>query len=367
MIEIIVAILLLLGISCGFLLFRKNMLSHSSNIDDINVKLSVIIPARNEEQSLPNLLSSLQNQNMKIYEIIVVNDGSTDRTKDIAQHYGVTVIDNTPPPPGWTGKTWAVWNGYLHSTGDVLAFIDADIVLSPEALRVLLIKQREVGGVLSIIPFHRTYKFYERLAMITNILGTFVFTSPFEKYNPRKGLYGPLIIAKREDYELIDGHRSIRGEIVDDLRLGEQFIQAGIATHNFLGVPFVSYRMYPQGIIQEIQGFSKSAILSTATVQPITTFCIALWVLGLIISELWIFFIYTRWFFPLLMGYVAYALQLMYLNRYKGNFGYAIPLLHICSTLFFLLMMGYSAYQVVGKRQVVWKGRHISIGRKQDE
>lgn len=365
MIEIIVAFLFLLGIVCGFVLFRRITLGVMPD-DGISKKLSIIIPARNEEHSLPNLLSSLQKQSITNYEIIVVNDGSTDRTREIAQSFGVTVIDNTPPPPGWTGKTWAVWNGYLHSTGDVLAFVDADITLAPQALRTILQKQKELGGVISIIPFHRTYKFYERLAMILNILGTFVFTSPFERFNRRKGIYGPLILVTREDYERIDGHRSIRGEIVDDLRLGEIFIQAGIPTHNFLGVPFVSYRMYPQGIIQAIQGFAKSAALSTAAVQPITMLCIALWVLGLIVSESWIFFIHSNLFFPLLLGYVAYALQLMYMNRYKGNFGFVMPLLHICSTFFFLIVLGYSAYQVVGRRQVIWKGRQISIGRKQD-
>ncbi|MFO7343182.1 MAG: glycosyltransferase, partial [Bacillaceae bacterium] len=73
--------------------------------------VSVIIPARNEEKNLPHLLASLQKQTYKSMEIIVADDGSADRTAEIAENFGARVVCVTEPPENWTGKTWAVWNG----------------------------------------------------------------------------------------------------------------------------------------------------------------------------------------------------------------------------------------------------------------
>ena len=93
---------------------------------------------------------------MEPFEIIVVDDFSEDDTKEIAESYGVTVISNTSLPQGWTGKNWAVWNGYLHATGDLIAFLDADIRLAPRALEALVKARNKAGGVVSVVPFHYT-------------------------------------------------------------------------------------------------------------------------------------------------------------------------------------------------------------------
>lgn len=356
-------IVVILGIISGMLLFKKNTikLQRVPNMGDY--KLTVIIPARNEEKNLPVILSSLRQQTLQPYEIIVVDDGSSDRTKEIAQSYGVMLIENPPMPSDWTGKTWSVWNGYLHSSGELIAFLDADINLAPHALESLIIAREKKGGVLSVVPFHRTKKFYERFALITNILGVFAFTSLFEKANKNKGLYGSCILTTREDYEKIDGHSSIKSEVLDDLSLGGKYVAAGVSVHNYLGSNLVSFRMYPNGFVSELQGFAKSAVLSTAKLNIYTVLLIALWVIGLIVTEAFIFFIHTSWFFPLFIGYLLYMLQIFALIRYVGSFGVLMPILHFLSTLFFLLVMLFSAYQVLFLRQVIWKGRNVKVGR----
>lgn len=363
--------LFMLGCLSGFFLFRKNTVAVNRDStaalrpspDQIKNKLSVIIPARNEAINLPHLLDSLQAQTWKPFEIIVVDDASEDDTKQIAQSYeGVTVIANTSLPPGWTGKNWAVWNGYLHASGELIAFLDADVRLAPRALESLIKAREKSGGVISVVPFHQAGKLYERLALTVNILAVFVFTSVFESKNPKKGLYGSCILTTREDYEKVKGHEHIKSEVLDDLNLGAAYRGAGIPVTNFIGYGLVSFRMYPQGLKSELQGISKSAALSTATVSAKTIALIAVWLAGLIVAESAIPLINTSWALPLIIGYALYTLQIFYFIRYIGYFGIIVPVLHIVSTLFFVVIMLYSLYQVMFLGHVSWKGRNVKVG-----
>lgn len=359
--------LFVIGCLCGFLLFRKNMITISQEQGPENVKLSIIIPARNEACNLPHLLHALKVQTLEPFEIIVVDDFSEDDTKEIAESYGVTVISNTSLPQGWTGKNWAVWNGYLQASGDLIAFLDADLRLAPRALEALVKARNKTGGVVSVVPFHYTQKFVERLALIFNVLGVFAFTSPFEKKNPKKGLYGSCILTTREDYERIKGHESIKSEMLDDLNLGATYRNAGIQVTNFIGRGLVSFRMYPQGIQSEVQGFGKGAVLSTSRLSPGTILLVAIWVVGLIASETFFLFINTSWALPLFIGYLLYMIQLFYLIKHVGRFGIIMPVLHVLSTLFFIFVMLYSVYQVVFLGHVSWKGRHVKVSSRRGQ
>lgn len=358
-------ILAIVGCLSGFVLFSRTIIKRDTSPFRRNCKVSVIIPARNEEKNLSHILSSLESQTYKPFEIIVVDDFSSDATSEIARQHKVKVVKNTDIPAGWTGKNWAVWNGFLHSSGDVLVFLDADVRLEPDALECLLKTREQSGGVISVVPYHHTEKFYERLALVTNILGIFAFTSPFERQSREKGLYGSCIVATREDYEKINGHRSIRSEIMDDLNLGKRFSQAGVNIENFIGYGLVSFRMYPHGIVSEIQGFAKGAVLGAVNLQFTTVFFIILWVLGLTAAGILapvLLLVKPAWSGAFVIGYILYTVQILYFMKYVGKFGITIPILHFLSSLFFVLITLYSAYQVKFLGYVSWKGRHVEIG-----
>lgn len=359
---VLITALLVFSSAMGFVLFRRNTVPVSRDGSFQERKLSIIIPARNEESNLPHLLDSLEAQSYKPHQIIVVDDHSEDRTREIAEGYGVQVIANPDLPSGWTGKNWAVWNGYLQARGDMLLFLDADVRLAPDALRSLLAAREKSGGAISVVPYHVTEKFYERLALIPNLLGLFAFTSPMERTNPDKGLYGSCILTAREDYERAKGHEGVRGEVLDDLNLGASFIAAGVKVTNYIGRGMVSFRMYPGGIKSEIQGFSKGAVLSTSKLHIRTTLLVAVWLVGLIAAEAAPFAIGTPALLPLAIGYALYTAQIYYLVRYTGRFGIWLPCIHVLSTAFFLYIMLYSLYQVVFLRKVAWKGRSIKVG-----
>lgn len=364
--EIVIVILLAASCAAGFILFRKKTVprEHGGTFR-MTGKPSIIIPARNEEGNLPFLLGSLQVQSMEGLEIIVVDDHSEDRTREIAECFGVRVIESPPLPEGWTGKNWAVTTGYAAAQGDILIFLDADVRLAPDALPYLLAARERCGGVVSVVPYHQTERFYERLSLIPNILGLFAFTSPMERNNPAQGLYGACIVTTRDDYEKAGGHEGVKGELLDDLNLGAWFRESGIAVHNYIGYGLVSFRMYPGGIRSEVEGFSKGAVLSTGKLSPWTTILVAAWLVGLIASQSFPFFLGTGWALPLAIAYVAYTLQIYYFVRYTGWFGHWLPALHFISMSFFLFVMLYSISQIVFFGRVAWKGRQVKVGRKE--
>jgi len=360
----VIIIFLLLSV-CGFILFKKNTFTNNDEPAE-GMRISVIIPARNEEKNLPALLQSLTNQSVKPLEIIVCDDHSEDATNRIAGRFGVTVVQSPPLPQNWTGKNWAVWNGFKKSSGDVLVFLDADVILKKRALETLVNTRAKTGGVISVVPFHQTVKFYERLSLILYLLGIFVFTSPFEKDNCERGLRGCCIAVRRTDYEKIGGHTSVSGEIVEDMKLGKQFVAAGINVQNRIGYGLMTIRMY-QSLKEEIQGFVKGAVLSTSDTKLATMLFIVLWLVGLLASGFAtpvLLILGSDYAIPFLAGYFFYSVQIIYFLKYIGRYGWIVPVFHTISSLFFVFVMVYATYRVTFIGSVNWKGREIKVGEK---
>ncbi len=362
-----ICILLILQCLAGFVLFARKQLDARRGAIREHPSVSVIIPARNEEGNLPHLLESLRAQSFQPQEIIVVDDCSSDRTAEIAAGYGAKVIRNTRLPENWTGKNWAVWNGFLQSTGDVLVFFDADVRLAPSALERLLAAREQCGGVVSVVPYHHMERPYEKLSLVVYLLGVFAFTSPFEKKNPKKGLYGSCVVATREDYERVSGHEGVSGEVLDDLNLGRKFTEAGIPVDNHLGGSSWSSDV-PRRHPERIAGVPEGAVISTSCLTPRTVLLIAFWLAGLFIGGFGapvLLFAGHAWALPAAIGYALYALQILYFTKYTGRYGLAMPLFHFISSLFFIVVMLYSIYQVVFMGSVTWKGRRINVkGRR---
>ncbi|WAM31744.1 glycosyltransferase [Caldicellulosiruptor naganoensis] len=361
-------IIFILGIASGFFLFSKIFLADTKDDSlELNQKISVIIPARNEEKNLPYLLKSLFSQTTVPDEIIVVDDFSEDNTSKIARKFGVKLIKNPPLPPGWTGKNWALWNGYLNSTGDILIFLDADVRLSKDGIERIVKTLFSTNGAISVIPYHKTEQFYERLCLIVNILSVFAFMSPYERKTRSKGMYGSCIAVFRKDYEKVGGHKCIRDRVTDDLSLGKLFCENGIKVENFLGLGAVTFRMYPNGMKSQLEGIAKSAALSMQLLNTKTVFLIALWAFGLVLTGFLtpiLLYIHHPLATKFLIGYILYVIQILYLQIYIGNFGIVLPILHFIPTAYFLLMLLYSFYQVKFIRSVYWKGRQIKVGGK---
>lgn len=133
----------------------------AANAPVSNRALSVIIPARNEAHNPPRLLRSLAAQAVRPQEVIAVDDGSTDRTSEVARQLGATVIASQPLPENWRGKTWACHQGAQAAKGEHFLFVDADTRFEPDGLARVL--SRYDGGAFSVGPYHAVHMPYEDL------------------------------------------------------------------------------------------------------------------------------------------------------------------------------------------------------------
>jgi glycosyltransferase involved in cell wall biosynthesis len=195
-------------------------------------QVSVIVPARNEEASLADCLQSLATQSGIAFEIIVVDDDSTDRTRQIAESFpSVQVIAAAPLPAGWTGKNNAVTTGARQAHGEWLLFTDADTVHLPGSLaRALNEAQKNGVDLLSYSPEQIAVTFWEMATLPV------VFAELARQYSPSKvsdpaspiaAANGQYILIRRETYDAVGGHAAIACDILEDVALARAVKTSG--------------------------------------------------------------------------------------------------------------------------------------------
>lgn len=339
-------------------------------------RLSIVIPARNEEGSLGKLLESVARQSVKPLETIVVDDQSTDATASIAERLGARVVSVPERPVDWLGKPWASHVGAIDATGDYLLFLDADVVLREGALEALLTRfvdggrgpgARKDEPVISVQPYHRADSAYERLALFFNIqvfAGTASRTRGLQLRLEGSCCFGPCILCSCAAYQAIGGHRAVRSCVLEDIELGNLFKDAGYAVRGFAGRGYVEYRMYPDGLGSMIDGFSKNLLLGVLRAHPWFFFLDVFWVSGLVAapalaaiaatSGMWVELATAGGFYALL------ATQVLVASRRLGNFGPPAAVFYPVPLTAFLIVVGRVALLAVTRRQVVWKGRRVN-------
>jgi len=199
-------------------------------------KVSIILPARNEEKFIGKCLESFVQQDYNNYEIVVVDDSSNDATWEIIEKYAknsekIIPVKAEPKPDGWMGKNWACMEGFNHANGDLLLFTDADTRYSDRVISFAVAHLlSEKLDVLTVIP---------RLLCLDNItkitlpmLSTFLHSrySALNVNNPKKAIgyfFGSFFIIKKEIYEKIGTHEKVKHEIIEDGALGKITKESG--------------------------------------------------------------------------------------------------------------------------------------------
>ena len=188
-----------------------------------DARVSIIVPARNEEKTLPRCIASLKAQDMSGIEVLVVDDDSTDRTGALAQAAGVEVVASRPRPSGWMGKTWAAWQGAQIARGDWLLFLDADTDLAPAAVRAAVaFAEKENIALLSALARHECASLWE--AFLYPAGGLMVLSAVHPKrvndpHDPHAHASGGFMLFRRSAYEAIGGHEAVRDQVMDDTQL----------------------------------------------------------------------------------------------------------------------------------------------------
>ena len=211
--------------------------------------VDVIIPARNEEDCLGRCLQSLLAQQGISFQITVVDDGSTDRTRAIAESFpGVRVMSAGELRPGMTGKVNALVTGATGSSAEWLLFTDADTFHYPGSLAASVreAKDRQVD-LLSYSPEQETAAWWE-LAVMPLVFADLVRTYSSERINdpadPTVAANGQYILVRREVYEALGGHSVLPLNVLEDIELAKIFKVSGHRIWFDYGAGMVRTRMY---------------------------------------------------------------------------------------------------------------------------
>ena len=248
-----------------------------------NPRVSIIVPARNEEQTIQQSLRTLLALDYGNYEVIAVNDRSTDRTGEILDQLNQThlskIAEESPPkpelriihhndlPPGWMGKTHAMWTAANQATGEWLLFTDADVLFKPDSLRrALAYAEAEQADHLVLFP-QMIMKRPGEYMMIAFFQTMFTFGHrPWKVADPSTNDHmgvGAFNLIRRRVYEAVGTYAALRMEVLDDMKLGKVVKNAGFRQRNVFGRDLISIR-WARGAMGVVDNLTKNffAILS---------------------------------------------------------------------------------------------------------
>jgi glycosyltransferase involved in cell wall biosynthesis len=329
--------------------------------------VSVIIPARNEAASLGACLESIVTQQGITFEIIVINDQSTDSTYEIARSFpGVRVIDSPGLPLDWIGKNHAVWLGAQVAAGEWLLFTDGDTVHLPGSLRRSVEEAKEYGAdLLSYSPKQEVHGFWERALMpvvfaeLARTYRTIDVNNPKSRVAAANGQY---LLIRRNVYDWIGGHQAIARVLLEDVELAKRVKQSGRVIRFRYGGDAVRTRMY-RSFSQMREGWTKNlAVLfphpvRLALIRSIEFLLIVLGMFGLCAGVL----LGSR----VLGGAGVFLLLTMFADFFqrvlRAHFGVLNTVLSVLGLPIFAVLLVRSAVQYRWRKRVDWKGRAYPV------
>ena len=256
-----------------------------------NPRISIIVPARNEEQTIEQALRTLLALDYDNYEVITVNDRSTDRTGEILERLArdcqrrdedknpyptlalggspreFRIIHHTELPAGWLGKTHAMWTAAHQASGEWLLFTDADVLFKPDSVRrALAYAEAEPADHVVLFP-RMIMKRPGEYMMIAFFQTMFMFGHrPWKVADPSTDYHmgvGAFNLVRRRVYEAIGTYEALRMEVLDDMKLGKVVKKAGFAQRNVFGGDLISIR-WAHGAFGIVNNLTKNffAVLS---------------------------------------------------------------------------------------------------------
>jgi chlorobactene glucosyltransferase len=239
--------------------------------------VSIIVPARNEEGNLPILLDSLLESRYLPFEIVVVDDRSTDGTAEVVRRYGardarVRLVEGSELPAGWFGKPWACVQGFRAARGDLLLFTDADTRHAPELLgRAVGMLQSDRRDLVTVIGRMVCGSFWERVIMpiIGALLAIRFHPSSVNRARRAREVIanGQFILVTRESYEEVGTHEAVKHEVAEDLALAQAYFRGGRPQIFAFALDYLDTRMYTS-LAGLVEGWSKNVYVGGRRSYP---------------------------------------------------------------------------------------------------
>jgi chlorobactene glucosyltransferase len=324
------------------------------------------VPARDEERMIGRAVRALLAQNYPALEVIVVNDRSVDATGAILGAIDdprLVVVKGDDPPAGWLGKPWALHQGSLRARGELLLFVDAD-VLYEEGTVAAAVAAIEARGpaMIALFPRFVMHGAWEHIAMPNLPLTAFIALPLWLANRTRIRVLGigggPGNLVRRDAYDAAGGHEALRDAVVDDIALARLVRRAGLRTEIVRAADFVSVRMY-HGLREIVDGFTKNffatlgrsylAVAAAAVLMPLMW--IAPYAGALAGNRIWLAALAVM----TLLRVILFA-ALGY-SMVSALFG-ALPM-----ALVWLWILARSTWKTGIRRQLHWRGRTYDASR----
>lgn len=372
-IAVLISLLVFLGILLRNLIDLPGMPEEAPQEGPL---VSVLVPARNEAHNIERCVQSLLRQEYAPFEIIVLDDGSTDATPELllqlAKESGerMRIMQGEPLPEGWHGKSWACSQLGRQARGELLLFTDADTMHEPDALRRTVgAMQASNADMLSLMPHQELASFWEKLVVpLIHVILMCYLPLRFVRTS-RKAAFcfanGQFIFFRRQFYDRINGHTAVKDALVEDVWLCKSVKKAGGTVVAFNGSDVVSCRMYRN--FREIwEGFSKNLFAalgySTSGLFLLIILVAALYIIpfiflfnALLTGELTV----LRFWFPLAQIAVALLCRLLIALIFRQSFTMAF--LHVLSQVVLVGIACNSFYRIKFGKGAVWKGRNYNF------
>jgi chlorobactene glucosyltransferase len=281
--------------------------------------VSVVLPARDEQDNIQKCLESLVGQDYQNYEIIAVNDCSTDATGEILYKLAasnnsrreITIINLEHKPSGWVGKNWACFQGYERSSGQVLLFTDADTIHAPDTISLAVRHMvDEKLDALTARPRITSNNTWTKIVLPLVWMVSHIAYSSLKVNNPKSKtgfVFGGFYLITREVYESLGTHQSVKGEITEDLAIGEKLKLGKYRLRMFLGEENIqaSWALDCESLHSAVQ----RTVVSAFRKQPILTCAYAALQAVMLILP-WVVLPYSAYW--LLLS--SYELEMLYTN-----------------------------------------------------
>jgi len=330
-----------------------------------NPRVSIIVPARNEEADIELSLTRLLELDYDNYEVIAVNDRSTDRTGEIMDSVARTrgedrlrVLHRRELPAGWLGKTHAMWTATNQATGEWLLFTDADVVFKPDSVRrALAYAEAERADHVVLFPQMIMKKPGEYM-MIAFFQTMFVFGHrPWKVADPKSRDHmgvGAFNLVRRSAYEAVGTYEALRMEVLDDMKLGKVVKNAGFAQRNVFGADLISIR-WAHGARGVVDNLTKNffAVLSFQWPRTIISafglaFLNLMPFVGLLIAHGW-----DRLPYGIAVG----AMFSIYVGMsWRSGVPAYYFVLHPVSSVLFIYTLLRSMFHTLWNDGIVWRG-----------
>jgi glycosyltransferase involved in cell wall biosynthesis len=334
-----------------------------------NPRVTIVVPARNEEASIRQALSQLLALDYDNYEVIAIDDRSTDRTGEIMDNLAVgsdgrprcsklRIVHIKELPPRWMGKAHAMWSAAKESTADWILFTDADVMFRPDCLRrAIAYAEAERADHLVLFPRTIMNRPGEKM-MLAFFQLMFVFGHrPWKVADPKAKDHigvGAFNLVRRRVYEAVGTYEGLRFEVVDDMKLGKVIKNAGFRQRNVLGGDLLELH-WAHGARGVVRNLTKNffAVMSFQSWRAIG-FCVAAAFLNIVpFAGVFLAHGWAR------IPYAVALACLFFLYFGMSLFSDVRPwyvLLHPFGTLLFIYTMLRSMFFALRNKGVEWRG-----------